>query len=135
MPEPHTAKRAVLHAISPHFPAPDVVAAAEYYRDKFGFQILNYFGEPPVFVMVRRDNVTIQFSKLENGAKPTPTSGGRPLRLDAYIWISDAHTLYAELKQRGAKILEGPIKRIYGCIEITVEDPNGYQIVFGQDCA
>jgi predicted enzyme related to lactoylglutathione lyase len=135
MPEAHPAKKAVFGAISPHFPVPDVVAAAEYYRDKFGFEILGYFGTPPVFVMVRRDNVTIQFGKLNDGERPAPNSRRRRDALDAYIWIDDADALYAELKSRGAKILEGPIKRIYGCIEVTVEDHNGYQIVFGQDCA
>jgi len=131
MPEGQPAKKAVLHAIAPHFPVPDVVAAAEYYRDTFGFEILNYFGEPPVFVMVRRDKIEIQFSKLEDGKSPAPISQGRPLGLDAYIWIDDAGALYAELQSRDAKILEGPVKRIYGCVEVTVQDLNGYQIVFG----
>lgn len=130
-------KKAVLHAIAPHFVVPDVVIAAEYYRDKFGFRILNYFGEagePPFFVMVRRDNVTIQFGRLNDGEKPAPNSQRRCFGIDAYIRIDDADALFAELNQRGAKILEGPVKRYYNCIEVTVEDPNGYQIVFGQDC-
>jgi catechol 2,3-dioxygenase-like lactoylglutathione lyase family enzyme len=135
MPGPHPAKKAVLRAISPHFPVPDVVAAAEYYRDKFGFEILNYFGDPPGFVMVRRDKIEIQFSKLEDGEKPAPASHGHPLGLDAYIWIDDADALYAELQSRGAKILEGPVRRIYQCIEVTVQDCYGFRLVFAADCS
>jgi hypothetical protein len=132
---PQSAKKAVAYVVAPHFAVPDVVVAAEYYRDRLGFEIMPYFGEPPVFVMVRRDNVTIQFGRLNDGEKPAPNSQRRMFGLDAYIWIDDAEVLFAELKQRGAKILEGPVKRIYHCIEVTVEDLNGYQIVFGADCS
>jgi catechol 2,3-dioxygenase-like lactoylglutathione lyase family enzyme len=37
---------------------PDVVATAEFYRDKLGFELLGYFLDPPVYAMVRRDSKT-----------------------------------------------------------------------------
>jgi len=41
--------------LAPQFVVTDVRAAAEYYRDKFGFEILGYFfSEPPVYAIVRR---------------------------------------------------------------------------------
>ena len=46
-----------LKAISPQFVVPDVVQAAEYYRDVLGFRILSYFGQPRVFAMVDRKSV------------------------------------------------------------------------------
>lgn len=133
MPEPQPAKKARAHAIAPHFAVPDVVVAAEYYRDKFGFEVLGYWADPPVFATVRRDKVEIQFGKLNPGAAPAPKQR-RSFGLDAYIWIDDADAIYAELKSCGANILEGPVRRVYNCIEVTVEDCFGHQIVFGADC-
>ena len=52
-----------LTMVSPEFVVPDVTAAAEYYRDVFGFRILGYFLGPPVFAMVGRDAVVIHFGK------------------------------------------------------------------------
>ena len=53
-------KQAQLKSIAPQFAVPDVIAAAEHYRDILGFRILGYFGQPPVFSIVGRDNVEIQ---------------------------------------------------------------------------
>ena len=73
--------------IAPHFLVADVVRAAEYYRDKLGFEIGPYFQRPPVFVIVQRDGIAIQLARMEEGrgartetgkAMPsTPISGSR----------------------------------------------------------
>jgi hypothetical protein len=57
--------KARLKAINPHFIVRDVVTTAEHYRDILGFQILGYFGNPPVFAMVARDQAEIHFGKVE----------------------------------------------------------------------
>lgn len=77
MPETQPSKRATAQGIAPHFVVPDVANAAEYYRDEFGFEILGYFAEPPVFAMVRRDKIIIQFGKLNPGAVSAPNSQRR----------------------------------------------------------
>ena len=33
--------------VSPLFLVPDVVSAAEFYRERLGFKILGYYGDPP----------------------------------------------------------------------------------------
>jgi len=43
-----------LKSVAPQFAVPDVVSAAEFYRDILGFETLGYFGQPPVFAIVRR---------------------------------------------------------------------------------
>ena len=55
MAEPVAKPVARLTMISPEFIVADVVAAAEYYRDVFGFKSLGYFLDPPVYAMVGRD--------------------------------------------------------------------------------
>ena len=117
---------------APQFVVPDVVKAAEYYRDNFGFEILGYFLDPPVFAIVSRDGVEIHFGKSDNGEVKINNSVRKGLGTDAYIFISDVIGLHEELKSRGADIVEGPIERPYDRTEITVVDENGYQIVFGE---
>ncbi|HWZ99757.1 MAG TPA: VOC family protein [Candidatus Dormibacteraeota bacterium] len=134
MQEAQTKAVAKLTAICPQFIVPNVVATAEYYRDVLGFKILGYFLDPPVFAMVARDVAEIHFGKIDAGAAPAPNLTRRKgLGIDAYIWVNDLHVLHAELKERGAKIVEGPVQRIYNCFELVVEDFNGFRLVFAMD--
>ena len=45
--------------VSPLFLVPDVLKAAEYYRDVLGFSFNKPYGEPPCFVIVWRDCVDV----------------------------------------------------------------------------
>jgi len=124
---------AKLTKAAPTFVVPDVVATAEYYRDKMGFKILGFFAEPPVFAMIARDEVELHFGKIDYGAEMQFNETLRKgLGSDVYIFVDDVHALYDEFRSRGAEITEGPIKRIYNCTEITVKDCNGFQLVFGE---
>jgi hypothetical protein len=87
-----------LKSIAPQFAVPDVVAAAEYYRDILGFRILGYFGQPTVFSIVARDNVEIQLGKSDPTAGPAPNSVQREDGLDAYVWVTDVDSSFAELR-------------------------------------
>jgi uncharacterized glyoxalase superfamily protein PhnB len=133
MAEPQIRVAAKCKSICPHFVVPDVVASAEHYRDVLGFKILSYFLDPPVFAVVARDDVVIHFGKSDQGAPPSPNVARRGLAVDAYTWVNDLDALYAELKTRGAKILEGPTLRVYKCYEMVVEDNFGFRICFSMD--
>jgi catechol 2,3-dioxygenase-like lactoylglutathione lyase family enzyme len=120
--------------VSPQFIVPDVTSAAQYYRDVLGFRILGYFQDPPVFAMVARDAVEIHFGKADDGATASPNVlRRRGLGLDAYIWVNDLDALHAELKGRGAKIIEAPAVRVYNCYEMVVEDNFGFHLCFSMD--
>jgi hypothetical protein len=133
MAEPQTKAAAKCKSICPHFVVPDVVASAEYYRDVLGFKILGYWLDPPVFAIVARDDIEIQFGKSDNGNLPSPNIARRRSTLDAYIWVNDLDALYAELQGRGAKILEPPAMRVYKCYELLVEDNFGFRLCFSMD--
>ena len=134
MPESDRQPAVRLSMVSPEFIVPDVTAAAEYYRDVFGFRILGYFLDPPVFAMVGRDAVEIHFGKADNGAPPSPNVlRRRGVGLDAYIWVNDLDALHAEFAGRGAKIIEAPAMRVYKCYEMVVEDNFGFRLCFSMD--
>jgi hypothetical protein len=126
------ADRSAFLGLAPQFVVPDVVVAAEFYRDKLGFEILGYFLDPPVFAIVRRDNAEIHLGKADGATLHRNEEVRRGLGTDAYIFVSDIEALHLELCERGVEIVEGPIKRPYDRTEITVRDNYGFQIVFGK---
>lgn len=126
-------ERAKLTKAAPTFVVLDVVKTAEYYRDVLGFTILGYFLDPPVYAMVARDEVEIHFGKADEGGEMQVNESVRKgLGSDVYIFVSDIHKLHEEFLERNVKIIEGPIRRVYNCVEITINDCNGFQLVFGE---
>jgi predicted enzyme related to lactoylglutathione lyase len=121
-------------SVAPYFLVPDVVLAADYYRDKLGFSYDRFWGEPPCFCMVRRNGIVVMLSQTPNSAsvKPNGIAEGNDA-WDAYIWVEDADALHAEFVSRGAKIARGLCDQEYGCRDFDVLDLNGYRLCFGQD--
>jgi uncharacterized glyoxalase superfamily protein PhnB len=126
-------------AAVPQFAVPDVVRTAEYYRDVLGFEIAGYWdGErvteapstpPPVFVIVQRDDVHFHFSRAEGDEGRTAGADGS---YAAYIHITGVDALAAELRARGAEILDEPEDRVYGQRELVIRDCNGLVLAFGE---
>jgi predicted enzyme related to lactoylglutathione lyase len=131
MAEPQTKAVVECRMIAPQFVVPDVVAAAEYYRDVLGFHIRGYFLDPPIYAIVARDSAVIHFGKIDEGIATAPNIQRREGSIDAYIWVNDLDPLYVELRERGAKIVEPPVTQIYNCYEMVVEDGFGFRLAFG----
>jgi len=126
-------------AATPQFAVPDVVKAAEHWRDVLGFEISGYWdGErvvhspttPPFFAIVRRGDVQVFFNRAETGDARRPRAEGG---YDAYFQVSGIDALAAELRGRAARIVEGPEDRVYGQRELVVEDCNGLILAFGEE--
>lgn len=118
-------------AVAPQFTVPDVVAAASYYCDVLGFENRGFFGDPPVFAMLGRGNVELFFNQGRGVAgelRPRAAVG-----YDAYIHVTGLNELHGELTNRGAKVLEGPVERVYGMRELVIEDCHGLRLAFGED--
>jgi hypothetical protein len=82
---------------------------------------------------VARDSVEIPFGKSDSGTATLPNIRRRERSIDAYIWVNDLDPLYAELKERGAKIVEPAVTQVYKCYEMVVEDAWGFRLAFGMD--
>jgi catechol 2,3-dioxygenase-like lactoylglutathione lyase family enzyme/Fe-S cluster biosynthesis and repair protein YggX len=119
-----------LQSIVPQFTVPDVVRTAEYYRDVWGFRIAGYWQDPPVFAIVERDGIELFF----NQASPdtAPRTGRVPGGYDVYLRVHGLDALAADLEERGAVILEGPVLREYGMRELVVRDCNDLIIALGE---
>ena len=125
-------------AAIPQFTVPDLVRTAEYYRDVLGFQIAGYWdGEqvslvpdtPPVFAIVWRDSVRVFFNRADQSDVRTGRAEGA---YDAGFQIIGVDDLAAELRARGADILDGPESRVYGQRELVVRDCNGLILCFAE---
>ena len=125
-------------AAVPQFTVPDLVKTAEYYRDVLGFQIAGYWdGEsasltpeaPPVFAIVRRDQIQVFFNLAD---QPDVSTGRAQDGYDAYLRVTGIDALAEELRTRGADIIDGPEDRVYGQRELVVKDCNGLILAFGE---
>jgi hypothetical protein len=120
--------------VVPYFLVEDVFATAEFYRDILGFTFDEFFGDPPSFTIVERDDVRIMFRQMRP-AKTRVVRSNRTVMdetFDAYVYVSNVDELAAELRAKNADIVEGPVKRIYDMRELLVRDCNGYLLAFGQ---
>jgi uncharacterized glyoxalase superfamily protein PhnB len=123
-----------LNRVVPYFLVEDVVATAEFYRAVLGFTSCEFFGDPPSFTIVTRDDVRLMFRQ----APPSKTRVARPNptvmdgTFDAYVYVSNVDDLATEMRATQADVIEGPINRIYGMRELLVRDCNGYVLAFGQ---
>ena len=122
-----------LCGIAPFFLVPDVVKSAEFYRDTLGFSFEDFWGEPPEFVMVKRDGIIIMLRQADNPEQVRPNVADSALALDAYLWVNDADALYAEFTAKGVRVIHEPCVTFYDIKEFTIVDCNGFALAFGQD--
>lgn len=123
-------KKAKLLVVFPQFRVSDVIKTAEWYRDKLGFTIGDYFLDPPVFVHIWRDNVVLQIGLAHNQDAITRQATG--LGCNGYFWTDDVNALANELIGRSVILTEGPVDRKYACREIMLHDGNGLTLCFAQ---
>ncbi len=112
----------------------DVVASANYYRDKLGFGHDRFWGEPPSFCILWRDHFHVMLSRVEDSKQIIPHYKVIEKMWKIYFWADDVDTLYEEMKERGATIDYDPCDQPYGCREFGVQDLDGYDIAFGLCC-
>lgn len=122
-------------SVAPYFVVDDVVATANYYRDRLGFAYERFWNDPPSFCMVERNGVVIMLAQLEQpgGMRPNRLVDSEDSAWDAYVWIEDADALIAEFRAKGVKIARDICDQPYGCRDFDVEDCNGYRICFGHN--
>ena len=119
-------------AVSPVLLVRDVVASANYFRDKLGFSYERLWGEPPNFCMVNRDGHTVMLSQAPSKADLLPHWRVVEQMWNAYFWVEDVEALYTEYQQSGAKIDYKLGLKPYGVKEFGIQDLDDHDIAFGE---
>jgi hypothetical protein len=120
-----------LWSVAPNLVVPDVVATANWYRDKLGFHYERFWGEPAAFCIVKRGGASLMLSRRAGAANPNPPSAENAL-LDVYFWIDNVDALHADFTRSGVKFIRALRNEPYGIREFSIEDCNGYCLAFGQ---
>lgn len=111
----------------------DIHRSAAFYQEKLGFRVEQIWGDPPGFAIADAPGGAIMLKQSVSEADAGTT---RPNHKevgdlwDAYIWVKNLEPVLADLKNRGTEVTE-PFETVYGCTEMTVNDPDGYIICFG----
>ena len=111
----------------------DVVASANYYRDKVGFSYERFWGEPACFCILWRDRFHLMLSQVADAAFIVPHYRAVEKMWNVYFWVDNVEALYEELQKRGANIDYELCDQPYGCREFGIQDLDGYDVAFGQD--
>jgi uncharacterized glyoxalase superfamily protein PhnB len=122
-----------LIASAPVLLVKNVVESAQHYRDALGFTFPKLWGEPPSFVILRRDGMSLMLKQADDPAHVLRYWTVSEGLWNAYFWVSNADALHAEFVRNGAKIDYPVCDQPYGCREFGVQDLDGYDIGFGQD--
>ena len=111
---------------APVFAAPDVGATAKWYAEHLGFCAAFTPEEPPhAFAILSRDDVEVMLRRCFPPDRPQRD-------WDLYIRTRGVAALYERLRER-LPIAE-PLRRPpYCAAEFSLDDPNGYRLVFGED--
>src|ERR1700755_1389895 len=119
------------YGVAPYFIVDDIQTSAEFYRDKLGFHFDQIWGDPPQFVIMRRDGISIMLKYIEStGHARANHTVSVDACWDAYIRVADADAIYEELRSRGVKITREIEDTYYNCRDFDVEDNSGYILCF-----
>jgi uncharacterized glyoxalase superfamily protein PhnB len=121
----------MIRQIAPVFFTMNIPGTLAYYQDKLGFPCLGTWQDPPVYAIVARDHHAIHFRCAEP-PKANPSKYTDEL-LDAYLFVEDADSLYAEYAARGVEFARGLANMPWHCREFVVKDCDGRLLAFGSN--
>jgi hypothetical protein len=131
----------MLKQISPLMQVRDLAVSVAFYRQKLGFQTGSMEGG---FSAIRRDDCVIYLAQktkdanVTNKAARAVVDGWCNYDLHIHCQRGTLDALYQEFRAKGAVMPDGfdngPVTRSYGIRDFSVIDPDGYDIVFGEEC-
>ena len=109
----------------------DVERSANWYKEYLGFEIGNLYGNPVHFGIIHRDGQYLMFCKCPP-EKIKPNWKLVDKTSNVYFWVNDAEALYNEYKSKGISFDWDLCIQPYGVKEFGINDPDEYDIAFGQ---
>ena len=112
--------RASLGGVTPILRVESLDSSVSYYLEQLGFSLQWRSG---TVASVARNQTSLMLSEGDQGHPGT------------WVWIAatDVDTLYAELRDRGARLRHAPANYPWGSRECQITDPDGHVLRFGAD--
>ncbi len=126
--------RSAIKKIAPFFIVENLAASVDFYKQKLGFETdLLAPEDDPFFGIVSRDNVRILLKHITEFIHPVPNHIRHEwAKWDAFIWVSDPDTLFAEYQSRGLAFHEPIADTDDGLRAFELKDRDGYVLCFGK---
>ena len=115
-----------LVAFAAVFTVSDVGRSLEFYLGRLGFREFFRLGDPPSYAIVERDAVSLHLMPASQEARGLGHSS-------IYVFAAGVDALHDELCALGCAIETVPADYDYGMREMSVRDPDGNRITFGQE--
>lgn len=127
-------KTHTLNEIAPFFIVDNLKESLDFYKQKLGFKTdFVVPKEDPFFGIVSRDEVRIILKQITEHINPIPNHTRHEwARWDAFIWVSDPDSLYAEYQSRGLTFHEPLADTDDGLRAFEIKDNNRYVLCFGK---
>jgi catechol 2,3-dioxygenase-like lactoylglutathione lyase family enzyme len=110
---------------APWIACTDLRDTVDYYRNVLGFRgdWHWFWGEPPDHAGVSRESVRILLFE-------SPEKSTRYRDTEIVVYVRNVRQAFVEHRDAGARIVREPGERPWGTVDYTVEDPNGYRLIF-----
>ena len=126
-----TGGRRRVFASTPLLIVRNLKAAAAFYERVLGYQEPGFWGEPPTFCMLHRDEHDLMLAEADAPDEVRPN--GRVGSWDVHLRVADLDAERGAILAAGGKIVEEKARTDYGMREIVIQDPDGHWICLGQD--
>jgi catechol 2,3-dioxygenase-like lactoylglutathione lyase family enzyme len=121
-----TTTPARLQAFAAVFTVAEVGPSLRFFTERLGFSIHFQMGDPPSYAIVERDAVSLHLMPASQDAAGLGRSS-------VYVFVAGVDALHDELTGRGCPIEIPPKDFAYGMREMSVRDPDGNRVTFGEE--
>jgi catechol 2,3-dioxygenase-like lactoylglutathione lyase family enzyme len=115
-----------LQSFSSVFAVSNVGRSLAFFMDKLGFRAEFRMGDPVEYAIIERDMVSLHLMP----ASRDPAALGQAR---VYVFTAGVDALCDELKALGCPIEVAPKDFSYGMREMSVRDPDGNRLTFGEE--
>jgi len=112
---------------------PDVAAAARFYSDVFGFELMRieqHGDNPAVFAISALGGAVVMFMLDQFYAGARADLDYRGSGIDVRVMVADVDDYFARAKGAGLHVMHEIGDRDYGLRDFIVRDPNGFRLRF-----
>ena len=121
-----TEERPMLIGAATVFVVGDITKSIAHYRYALGFDVTFQYGQPTFYACLCRDEIALHLLAAQETER-LPGNGG------ICVFVQDVDRVYAELVERGAKVIKPPQDYDYGMRDFDVVDLDGNHLTFGME--